>query len=181
MVGFHFPRKDHQRRLPHSRAFEASIQQSSQGSDSHSSSDSGSTTCPGAPDLDAYTNTMRRWTLCQLRVSVAIPPYSGNPNNRHHSFSVTSVPNYTPTTTLVSPLYPTNSSLYECSIKTPDCGDEGNGFTTPCNTPRDRGLRRRSTVVAAARKKVRDEVRDEREGQAGLRPVELIRSLSCNA
>jgi hypothetical protein len=55
-------------------------------------------------------------------------------------------------------------------------GDIG---TTPCNTPKQRGLRRRSTVVAAKGGRVRDEVADEGEGQARLRPVELVRSLRC--
>jgi hypothetical protein len=40
-------------------------------------------------------------------------------------------------------------------------------------------LRRRSTVVAAKGGRVREEVADEGEGQARLRPVELVRSLSC--
>jgi hypothetical protein len=54
-------------------------------------------------------------------------------------------------------------------------GDVG---TTPCNTPKQRGLRR-STVVAAKGGKIREEVADEGEDQARLRPVELRRSLSC--
>jgi hypothetical protein len=65
-------------------------------------------------------------------------------------------------------------------------GDSGNGGEvlrdidpTPCDTPKQRGLRRRSTVVAAKGGRVREEVADEGEGQARLRPVELIRSLSC--
>lgn len=51
--------------------------------------------------------------------------------------------------------------------------------TTPCNTPKTRGLRRRSTVVAAKGGRVKEEIADEGEGQARLRPVELTRSLSC--
>lgn len=65
----------------------------------------------------------------------------------------------------------------------PRSGDEeevlGDIGTTPCNTPKNRGLRRRSTVVAAKGGKVKEEVTDEGEGQARLRPVELRRSLSC--
>jgi hypothetical protein len=40
-------------------------------------------------------------------------------------------------------------------------------------------LRRRSTVVAAKGGRIREEVADEGEGQARLRPFELVESLSC--
>jgi hypothetical protein len=59
--------------------------------------------------------------------------------------------------------------LYNCSIGTPGATPEGEEVlgdigTTPCNTPKQRGLRRRSTVVAAKGGKIRDEVADEGGG-----------------
>lgn len=175
-----------QTRLPHSTAFTTS---------SRARSNSIQACHFEATDLDTYTQTMRRWTLCQLRASISLP---------------TPQPTSTPTPTIISPLYPTNSSLYGCNISTPtpivaptspfhnsstgsltprpnerieeevaeSLGDVG---TTPCNTPRRRQVRRRCTVAAerAAGKKARDEVEGMGEGQARLRPVVLCRSLSC--
>ena len=177
-----------QTRLPHSTAFATS---------SRTRRDSNQDCHFEPTDLDSYTQTMRRWTLCQLRASISLP---------------TPQPTSTTTPTIISPLYPTNSSLYGCNISTPtpnaapaspfyasstgsltprptvalmedeEAGESlGDVGTTPCNTPSRRHLRRRCTVAAerAAGKKARDEVEGVGEGQARLRPVVLWRSLSC--
>ncbi|CAD0101268.1 unnamed protein product [Aureobasidium mustum] len=185
MVSFLYPRKNHSR-LPHSQAFESMTKHTRR--HSHPATEQTSPQIeephahPGAADLDTYTASMRRWTLRQFRTS--FPTVSHRLSRHQYSYTSSS---HTPTT--VSPLYPTDSSLYNCSIKTPrpdsaeaeeeeELGDVG---TTPCNTPRNRGLKRRSTVVVAKGAKVREEVVNEGESQARLRPVELVRSLSCAA
>jgi hypothetical protein len=182
MVPFLYPRKgkrDLRHHLPHSHAFEHSKGHRRESHLQASETDD-SRTHQGPADLDTYTTNLHRWTLCQLHTSFPTVPHT---RSRHSSLHTTS--------TIVSPLYPTNSSLYNCSIRSPRStpgldgaeseeeeilGDIG---TTHCNTPKQRGLRRRSTVVAARRGKVKEEIADEGEGQARLRPVELRRSLSC--
>lgn len=191
MVPFLYPRKNQTKpRLPHSQAFEHSTKHTR-----HSSSDSEASTTtttstdahPGAADLDTYTHSLHHWTLYQLRASVPHTTRSLSHETSHTTASATP--------TIVSPLYPTNSSLYNMprlssasGSRSSREGDTGYGEEvlgdvgeTPCNTPRSRGLRRRSTVVAAnkGRLRVKEEVCDEGEGQARLRPVELVRSLSC--
>jgi hypothetical protein len=204
MVTFLYPRRDkhHQKQpLPHSHAFEHSrkphhtqtstITQTTGTKAAMSSVANEPHTHPGAPDLNTYTRTMRRWTLCQLKASATTTTTTTSPSSsRQTNCYYMDIPPYTQT--IVSPLYPTNSSLYECSVSVSSShnghvqdedalGDVG---TTPCNTPRrNKGLRRRSTVAAeaAARKRARDEIADQGHGQARLRPVELVRSLSCAA
>jgi hypothetical protein len=181
MVPFLYPRKgkpNPQHHLPHSQAFSHSTTKHTW--HSHSQEATTETEVPhhyqDTADLELYTASLHRWTLCQLHNS--FPTVSHN-LSRHCSAATT----FTQTATIVSPLYPTNSSLYNCSIRTPGATPEGEEIlgdigTTPCNTPKQRGLRRRSTVVAAKGGRVREEVADEGEGQARLRPVELVRSLS---
>jgi hypothetical protein len=181
MVSFLFPRKGKskpQHHLPHSQAFNYSTKHTRQPHPSETEIED-SHTYPDSADLDTYTASLHRWTLCQLHTSFPTVPH----NLSRHSTSSTS---FSSTPTIVSPLYPTNSSLYNRSIRTPRLGDAeaeeeevfGDIGTTPCNTPKQRGLRRRSTVVAAKGRKVKEEVADEGEDQARLRPVELRRSLS---
>lgn len=186
MVPFLYPRKGKptpQHQLPHSQAFEKHTKKHRRHSHHAEVSATETETYPGTADLDAYTANLHRWTLCQLHTSFPVVPHA---LSRHSSVHTT----FTHTPTIVSPLYPTNSSLYNCSIRTPRAsplsGDAeheeevlGDIGTTPCNTPKNRGLRRRSTVVAARGGKFKEEVADEGEGQARLRPVELRRSLSC--
>jgi hypothetical protein len=181
MVPFLYPRKgkpNPQHHLPHSQAFSHSTTKHTW--HSHSQEATTETEVPhhyqDTADLELYTASLHRWTLCQLHTSFPTVPHN---LSRHCSTSTT----FTQTATIVSPLYPTNSSLYNCSIRTPGATPEGEEIlgdigTTPCNTPKQRGLRRRSTVVAAKGGRVREEVADEGEGQARLRPVELVRSLS---
>jgi len=185
MVPFLYPRKGKthpQHHLPHSHAYSHSRPHKRHSHPKEPDTET-SETYSGSADLDAYTANLHRWTLCQLHTSFPVVPHT---QSRHSSLHTT----FISTPTIVSPLYPTNSSLYNCSIRTPkstprsaDAEDEeeilGDIGTTPCNTPKNRGLRRRSTVVAAKGGKVKEEVADEGEGQARLRPVELRRSLSC--
>ena len=183
MVPFLYPRKGKptpQTHLPHSQALEKHAKKHRRHSHHAEANTAEIDTYPDSADLDAYTAELHRWTLCQLHTSFPVVPHT---LSCHSSVHVT----FTHTPTIVSPLYPTDSSLYNCSIMTPRAsprsGDEeevlGDIGTTPCNTPKNRGLRRRSTVVAAKGGKVKEEVTDEGEGQARLRPVELRRSLSC--
>jgi hypothetical protein len=190
MVPFLYPRKGKskpQHHLPHSQAFSHSTTKHTRHSQEATTETKVPHSYPDTADLELYTASLHRWTLCQLHTSFPTVPHT---LSRHCTSSTT----FTQTPTMVSPLYPTNSSLYDCSIRTPGAtpgvagldgsGDEseevlGDIGTTPCNTPKQRGLRRRSKVVAAKGGRVRDEVADEGEGQARLGPVELVRSLSC--
>lgn len=185
MVPFLYPRKGPhpQSHLPHSQAFEKHTKKHGRHSHHAEANIPDTDRYPDSADLDAYTANLHRWTLCQLHTSFPVVPHT---LSRHSSLHTT----FISTPTIVSPLYPTNSSLFNCSIRTPkstprlaDVEDEeeilGDIGTTPCNTPKNRGLMRRSTVVAAKGGKVKEEVADEGEGQARLRPVELRRSLSC--
>lgn len=187
MVSFHYPRRGQtQSRLPHSQAFESLMKHMRH---PHSATEQMSSHTeqpyihPGAADLDLYTASMHRWTLGQFHSSFPTVPRRLS----RHQYSYTT---FSHTPTIVSPLYPRDSLLWDRSISTPRpdsveteeeeevLGDIG---TTPCNTPKNRHLRRRSTVVATNGRRVRDEIAHEEEEQARLRPVELVRSLSCAA
>lgn len=186
MVSFLYPRKGQtQSSLPHSQTFKSLKKHMRQ---PHSAAEQMSLhteqpyTHSGAADLDMYTASMHRWTLGQFHTS--FPTVRRRLSRHQYSYTA-----FSHTPTIVSPLYPRGSLLWDCcSISTPRLdsfereeeedvmGDVG---TTPCNTPKDRRLRRRSTVVVAKGRKVREEVADEEEGQARLRPVELVKSLNC--
>lgn len=184
MVSFHYTRKDREHRLPHSQVFEtltkhtrrhsnpATQHQSSPQTQEDLYAPSGATA-----DLDTYTASMRTWTLDLFHTAFPTVPHRLS----RHQYSYTT---FSHTPTIVSPLYPKDSLLYSNITPRVDSGDVeqevlGDIGTTPCNTPKNRGLKRRSTVVAAKGGRVRDEVADEGEGQARLRPMELTRSLSC--
>jgi hypothetical protein len=136
MVPFHYPRKGKsklQHHLPHSQAFEHNTKRTRHSQEITTTED------PHAyldtTDLETYTASLHRWTLRQLHTS--FPEVRHSPPT-HHSTSTT--------TTIVSPLYPTSSSLYNCSIRTPRLGDSGDEAEvlgdidpTPCNTPKQRG------------------------------------------
>lgn len=189
MVSCHYARKDkHHTRLPHSQAFEsltkhtrrhshsAVEQQTSPHTEQDLDAHSGATA-----DLDTYTASMRTWTLDLFHTSFPTVPHRLS----RHQYSYTT---FSHTPTIVSPLYPKDSLLYSFGTPRLDSGDAeeqeevlGDIGTTPCNTPKNRGLKRRSTVVAAKGGRVREEVVNKGEGQARSRPMELIRSLSCAA
>lgn len=178
MVSFHYTRKDKESHLPHSHAFGLikHTRRHSHPAASRQSSHTSLHTQPETADLDTYTASMRTWTLNLFHTAFPTVPHRLS----RHQYSYTT---FSHTPTIVSPLYPKDSLLYSSITPRSVEADQeellGDIDTTPCNTPKTRGLRRRSTVVAAKGGRVKEEIADEGEGQARLRPVELTRSLSC--
>lgn len=181
MVSFNYTRKDKEHHLPHSQAFSSLTKHTrrhNRPATSHqeSSHTEGFHTQPDTLDIDTYTASMRTWTLNLFHTAFPTVPHRLS----RHQYSYTT---FSHTPTIVSPLYPKDSLLYSSITPRSVEADQeellGDIDTTPCNTPKTRGLRRRSTVVAAKGGRVKEEIADEGEGQARLRPVELTRSLSC--